>query len=349
MNILITGGAGFIGSNFTRYWHKKFPNDTVVVYDKLTYAGNMENLTQILNEIVFVKGDICDKELFARTVKENKIDTIVHFAAETHVDRSIYKPEDFIMTNVVGTYVILEVVRANPNIRFHHVSTDEVLGSLPLNQPELKFTEDTPYAPKSPYSASKAGSDHLVRAYINTYNIKATISNCSNNLGPYCFVEKLIPLTISRALNNQKIPVYGSGLQVRDWIYVDDHCRGIELILQKGKIGETCRTGEASKTGETYFLGGDGERENIWIIKEILRLLNKPESLIVHVKDRLGHDERYAMDYSKAKRELGFAPQKPISERLAETVQWYQDNVAWWQAQKPIADKLAEKYLEKVL
>jgi dTDP-glucose 4,6-dehydratase len=337
MNILITGGAGFIGSNFTGYWHRKYPYDKITVYDKLTYAGNKENLAGILDEIVFVKGDICDKEFFSKTVKENKIDTIVHFAAETHVDRSIYEPGDFVQTNIVGTYNILEVVRENPEIRFHHISTDEVFGTLSLDKLEIKFNEDTPYNPKSPYSASKAGSDHLVRAYINTYKIKATISNCSNNYGPYCFVEKLIPLAISRALNDQEIPVYGSGRQVRDWIYVEDHCRGIDLILQKGRIGET------------YILGGDGEKENLWIIKEILRILNKPESLIIHVEDRLGHDERYAMDYSKARKELGFEPEETIAVRLAETVKWYRENFAWWQGQKALADKLAEKYLEKRL
>ena len=335
MNILITGGAGFIGSNFTKYWHKKYPEDKVVVYDKLTYAGNKDNLTDILGDITFVQGDICDKDFFAQTISENSINYIVHFAAETHVDRSIYEPGDFVQTNIVGTYNILEVVRANPEIRFHHISTDEVFGTLPLEKVEVRFNEDTPYNPKSPYSASKAGSDHLVRAYINTYNIKATISNCSNNYGPYCFVEKLIPLTISRAMNDQEIPVYGSGLQVRDWIYVEDHCKGVDLIIQKGRIGET------------YILGGDGEKENIWIIKEILKILGKPESLIVYVEDRLGHDERYAMDYTKAKTELGFVPEKNISERLVETVAWYQKNQEWWKNQKPVADKLAEQYLEK--
>ena len=337
MNILITGGAGFIGSNFTRYWAKKYPSDNIVVYDKLTYAGNKENLKDLSRNpfFLFVQGDIVDGELFEKTLVDNKIDTVVHFAAETHVDRSINNPETFVMTNVIGTLRILEVIRKYPTIRFHHISTDEVFGELPLDDPNAKFSENTPYDPRSPYSASKASSDHLVRAYINTFKINATISNCSNNYGPYCFPEKLIPLAITRAIKNEEIPVYGDGLQVRDWIHVDDHCLGIELILKKGKIGET------------YILGGHGEKPNIYLLKEILKILNKPESLLVHVGDRKGHDKRYAMDYTKANSELGFEPQKSLESRLEETVRWYQDNEDWWTPLKVEADKIAIAYLEK--
>jgi dTDP-glucose 4,6-dehydratase len=337
MNILITGGAGFIGSNFTRYWAKKYPSDNIVVYDKLTYAGNKENLKDLSRNpfFLFVQGDIVDGELFEKTLVDNKIDTVVHFAAETHVDRSINNPETFVMTNVIGTLRILEVIRKYPTIRFHHISTDEVFGELPLDDPNAKFSENTPYDPRSPYSASKASSDHLVRAYINTFKINATISNCSNNYGPYCFPEKLIPLAITRAIKNEEIPVYGDGLQVRDWIHVDDHCLGIELILKKGKIGET------------YILGGHGEKPNIYLLKEILKILNKPESLLVHVGDRKGHDKRYAMDYTKANSEFGFEPQKSLESRLEETVRWYQDNEDWWTPLKVEADKIAIAYLEK--
>jgi len=336
MNILITGGAGFIGSNFTKYWADKYPDDDIVVYDKLTYAGNKENLKELFDnpKFNFVEGDIVDGELFEKTIVDHEVNTIVHFAAETHVDRSIEGPEAFVHTNIMGTFRILEVLRKYPEIRFHHISTDEVFGELPLDNPNAKFSEKTPYDPRSPYSASKAASDHLVRAYVNTYKIKATISNCSNNYGPYCFPEKLIPLTITRAINNQEIPVYGDGMQVRDWIHVDDHCLGVDLILEKGKLGET------------YILGGHGEKPNIYIVKEILKLLEKPESLIVHVGDRKGHDKRYAMDFTKAKNELGFEPQKPLEKRLEETVQWYVDNQEWWAPLKAEGDRIAESYLK---
>lgn len=333
MNLLITGGAGFIGSNFTRYWSEKYPEDKLIVYDKLTYAGNKSNLAGL--NITFVQGDILDTDLLEKTIVENDIETIVHFAAETHVDRSIDGPENFIQTNIIGTFKILEVIRQYPEIRFHHISTDEVFGDLPLDKPEIKFTENSKYNPRSPYSASKASSDHLVRSYITTYGIKATISNCSNNYGPFCFPEKLIPLAITRAINNQEIPVYGDGKQIRDWIHTEDHVRGIELILKNGKLGDT------------YLLGGNGERENIWIINKILEILNKPKDLIVHVGDRKGHDHRYAIDYSTAKNDLGFEPLKPIEERLDETVKWYLENENWWRPLKKDADKIAEKYLEK--
>jgi len=335
MKLLITGGAGFIGSNFIRYWINKYPNDLIVNYDKLTYAGNLTNLKEIENKInyKFVNGDISDSNALENALINNNIDTIVHFAAESHVDRSIDAPNDFIQTNIIGTFKILELIRKYQNIRLHHISTDEVFGSLPLKKPEIKFNTKSKYDPKSPYSASKASSDHLVRAYIETYKIKATLSNCSNNYGPYCFPEKLIPLAITRAIMNQSIPVYGNGEQIRDWIHVEDHVYGIDLILKNGRLGET------------YLLGGNGEKQNIWMVKEILKQLNKPESLIVHVGDRKGHDHRYAIDYSETTKKIGFEPLKPITERLRETIDWYLQNKEWWIPLKVKADIIAEKYL----
>ena len=337
-NILVTGGAGFIGSNFIHYWMGEYPEDKIVNYDKLTYAGNLESLKALKDNpnYSFVKGNITDYDLVEKTIKENRIDLIVHFAAETHVDQSIEGPAVFVETNVVGTQVLLDVARKNGNIRFHHISTDEVFGSLELDSDE-KFTENTPYDPRSPYSASKAGSDHLVRAYAETYGLPITISNCSNNFGAYQHPEKLIPLTITRALRDEKIPVYGDGLNVRDWIHVNDHNRGVKLIIEKGNIGET------------YLLGGDGERTNIYIVKKILELLSKSEDLIVHVGDRKGHDKRYAIDFAKAKEQLAFSPEKTIDEWLQETVEWYIQNEWWWEANKPEADKIAERYLAKPL
>lgn len=334
MNILVTGGAGFIGSNFIRYWLKNNSTDKIFNLDKLTYAGNLDNLLKVskLPNYKFIKGDICNFEEISKVVKANNIEVIVHFAAESHVDRSITGPADFINTNINGTFNILETIRNNPHIRLHHISTDEVFGSL--SQTDAKFDENTRYSPRSPYSASKASSDHLVRAYIDTYGIKATISNCSNNYGPFCYPEKLIPLAITRALSNELIPVYGSGEQIRDWIHVEDHCRGIELILKKGQIGQT------------YLLGGNGERTNIWVIKTVLKLLDKPESLIKFVGDRKGHDFRYAINYSKAENELGFKPQKTIEQWLEETVNWYKNNQQWWEPLKKNADIIADKYLQ---
>ncbi|BCX13514.1 MAG: dTDP-glucose 4,6-dehydratase [Candidatus Dojkabacteria bacterium] len=342
MNILVTGGAGFIGSNFVHYWIEKYPSDNLVVFDKLTYAGNLENIKEVLrdsrpNGAIFVKGDICNRDLLEKTLKDFEIDSIVHFAAESHVDRSIEAPDDFIQTNIIGTFNILELLKKYPHIRLHHVSTDEVYGDLPLDKPEVKFTENSKYSPSSPYSASKAASDHLVRAYVRTYGIKATISNCSNNFGPFCFPEKLIPLVITRALYNQEIPVYGTGEQVRDWIHTRDHVYGIDLILRKGKLGET------------YLLGGNGERQNIWVVRKILEILGKPENLIVHVGDRKGHDQRYAIDYSKARKDLGFEPLKNFEERLKETIEWYKNNEDWWKESKKKADIIAEKYLAQRL
>ena len=336
MNLLITGGAGFIGSNFTKYWHKKYPNDNLFIFDKLTYAGRLENLTDISKspKYNFIKGDVCNLKQVEDAVTKNKIDLIVHFAAESHVDRSIENPDEFIQTNIIGTFNILEIVKKYSSIRFHHISTDEVFGDLPIERPELKFTEDSAYHPNSPYSASKASSDHLVRSYINTYKIPATISNCSNNFGPYCYPEKLIPLVITRALKNEAIPVYGTGEQVRDWIHTEDHSKGIDLIINKGNIGET------------YLLGGDGERSNIYVVKNILNIIGVSDNLVVHVGDRKGHDKRYAIDFSKASTQLGFKPERTFEERLKETIEWYINNENWWKEIKKNADKIAEKYLK---
>ncbi len=337
MKILVTGGAGFIGSNFIKYWMNKYPEDKIVNLDLLTYAGNLENLKEVENNpnYEFVKGDICDKDLVMDLTKG--IDLIVHFAAESHVDRSIEGPEVFIKTNVLGTQNLLEAAVQNGGIRFHHVSTDEVFGELPIDKPELKFTEDMAYAPRSPYSASKAASDHLVRAYFHTFKLPITISNTSNNYGPNQYPEKLIPLIVTRAMLDQEIPVYGDGKQIRDWVHVLDHVRGIELSIKDGKLGET------------YLFGGDGERENIWIVKTILKYLDKPESLIVHVGDRKGHDVRYAIDNSKSEKELGYKPEQSVEDWLKDTVQWYVDNKDWWEPLKSVADKQAERYLEKRL
>ena len=338
MNLLVTGGAGFIGSNFIHYWIKNHPGDKVVNYDKLTYAGNIESLRDIEENpnYEFVKGDILDRKLLDKTLKNSSIDTIVHFAAESHVDRSIDNPPIFVETNVVGTQVLLDAAKDNGNIRFHNISTDEVFGSLPLNSEE-KFTEETPYDPRNPYSASKAAADHLVRAYHETYGLPITISNCSNNYGPYQFPEKFIPLSITRALFNEKIPLYGDGLNVRDWIHTEDHCYGIDLILQKGKIGET------------YLLGGNGEESNINLIRKILKLMDASESLIARVGDRKGHDRRYAIDFTKTKNKLGFRPKYTLDEGLVQTVEWYKANGIWWKELKKDADVIAGKYLANPL
>jgi dTDP-glucose 4,6-dehydratase len=318
--ILVTGGAGFIGSNFIRFWLKSNPSDSIINLDKLTYAGNIENLEDIsgLDNYSFVEGDICDFDLVDKLSKD--VDIIVHFAAESHVDKSIEDSSDFIKTNVEGTRVLLDVARKNGNIRFHHVSTDEVFGSLELNDP--KFQENTPYDPRSPYSASKAASDHLVRAYFHTHKLPITISNCSNNYGPYQFPEKLIPLFITNLMEGKKVPVYGKGENIRDWIHVDDHNRGVELIIKNGRIGET------------YCLGGDNEIKNIDITSSILSLMGKNDDMIEYVKDRLGHDFRYAIDFSKAERELGWRPKISFTEGLKSTIDWYRDNKAWWEKLK---------------
>lgn len=327
MKYLVTGGAGFIGSNFILYMIQKYPDCKIVNLDKLTYAGNLENLKSVENDqrYQFIQGDICDRKVVEKAMDD--VDTVVHFAAETHVDRSITGPDVFVETNIIGTQVLLDAAKEN-NIRFHHVSTDEVFGSLDLDKPEDKFDENTPYSPRSPYSASKAGSDHLVRAYNETYGLKATISNCTNNYGPYCFPEKFMPLFITNAMQDKPLPIYGTGLAVRDYLYVTDHASAIDVILQKGKIGET------------YCIGGDSERNGIQVADTILKLLDKPESLKTFVTDRPGHDMRYAMDHSKITKELGWRPSVNFEQGIEMTVDWYKENEEWW---KRIISK---KYLD---
>lgn len=307
--VCITGGLGFIGSNFIHYLFDKYPRGEVVNLDLLTYAGNLENLKEIdsLSNYKFVKGDICDVKLVDSLVKE--CDAVVHFAAESHVDRSITDPTAFVRTNVMGTQVLLDACVKYAK-RFHHISTDEIFGSLALDD-KKKFTEDTNYDPSSPYSASKAGSDHLVRAYHRTYGLQTTITNCSNNYGPRQNVEKLIPLMITNAIQKKKLPVYGEGLNVRDWIYVDDHCSAIDLVLRKGVIGET------------YLVGGDAERTNFEVVRSILKNMGESESLISFVIDRKGHDLRYAIDSSKIKKELGWKRRFNFEEGLKQTIGWY--------------------------
>lgn len=322
MKLLVTGGAGFIGSNFILYWLKTHPEDVVVNFDKLTYAGNLENLASVQNNpnYSFIKGDICNGEEVEQAMQD--VDIVVHFAAESHVDRSILNPAEFVKTNVEGTQVLLNAALKNNVKKFHHISTDEVFGALEVDSHE-KFTENTPYAPRSPYSASKAGSDHLVRAYHITYGLPITITNCSNNFGPYHFPEKFIPLAITNVLEDKKIPIYGDGQQIRDWLYVDDHCRAIDVVLQRGKIGET------------YLVGGMMELlPNIKVARRILNLLGKDESYLEFVKDRPGHDRKYDVDWSKIKTELGWEPQHTFDEWLAKTVEWYKKNESWWKQVK---------------
>ncbi|HVM91096.1 MAG TPA: dTDP-glucose 4,6-dehydratase [Verrucomicrobiae bacterium] len=316
MRLLVTGGAGFIGTNFVRYWLAHHPEDTVVNVDALTYAGNPENVRGLdPDRHQFIHGDIRNADDVRRAMQG--ADMVVHFAAESHVDRSIEGSRIFLETNILGTHTLLEEARRMGVKRFHHVSTDEVFGALELDEP-TRFNEATPYDPRSPYSASKAGSDHLVRAYFHTHGLPVTISNCSNNYGPYHFPEKLIPLMIVNALRDLPLPVYGDGKNVRDWIHVEDHCAGIEAVLLKGKVGET------------YCLGGNAERANMDVVKQILKILGKPESLITFVEDRKGHDRRYAIDSSKAKAELGWEPKKTFEQGLEETVAWFRQNESWW-------------------
>jgi len=314
MKILVTGGAGFIGSNFIIYMMEKYPDYKIVNLDKLTYAGNLDNLKSIEKNpnYTFIRGDICDKEIVKKAM--TGCDMVVHFAAESHVDRSIDGPAVFVQTNVVGTEILLETALELGIKRFHHVSTDEVFGTLPLDNPEEKFNEKTPYSPRSPYSASKAGSDHLVRAYIKTYNFPATISNCTNNYGLFQFPEKIIPLFIKNALEDKPLPIYGKGQAVRDYLYVIDHCRAIDLIIHKGKIGET------------YCIGGDSEKNGLEIAETILELLDKPKNLKTFVEDRKGHDMRYAMDHSKITNELGWKPSVSFKEGIKKTIEWYKTN-----------------------
>ena len=349
-NVLVTGGAGFIGANFVRYLLRMEPHVRVVNLDALTYAGSHENLRNLPDESrhVFVNGNICDAELVGKLLTQHEIDTIAHFAAESHVDRSILGPAPFIQTNIVGTFNLLEAARQvwgreGSGKRFHHVSTDEVFGSLSPSDPA--FTEVTPYEPRSPYSASKAASDHLVRAYFHTYNLPVTITNCSNNYGPYQFPEKLIPLMILNALQGKPLPIYGDGLQVRDWLYVEDHCEAIYKVVTKGKIGET------------YNIGGGNQPYNIDLVKEICSILDelkpadKPySSLMTHAQDRPGHDRRYAMDITKIRNELGWTPKHDVEGGLRETVKWYLENTDWVKAvlnQDGYADWLDKNYKKR--
>ncbi|MBR2712846.1 MAG: dTDP-glucose 4,6-dehydratase [Bacilli bacterium] len=319
MKILVTGGAGFIGSNFLHYEVEKYKDDYFVCLDNLTYAGNYNNIKMLEGKpnYKFVKGDITDREFVYDLFDKEKFDVVINFAAESHVDNSIKNPEIFLNTNIIGTSVLMDASRKYGVKRYHQVSTDEVYGDLPLDRPDLLFTEDTPLHTSSPYSSSKASADLLVMAYYRTYGLPVTISRCSNNYGPYQFPEKLIPLTISKALNNEKIPVYGTGENVRDWIHVHDHNVGVDLIVRNGKVGEV------------YNLGGHSERNNLFIVKTILGILGKSEDLITFVEDRKGHDLRYAIDSTKAERELDWDRSYKFEDGIKETVDWYVNNQDW--------------------
>ena len=319
-NILVTGGAGFIGSNFIYYELEKHPDRRIVCLDALTYAGNLETLERALKSknFRFVKGDITDRKAVEALFLEESFDAVVNFAAESHVDRSIDEPEVFLKTNILGTQVLLDACRKRA-IRFHQVSTDEVYGDLPLDRPDLFFTEETPIHTSSPYSASKAAADLLVTAYFRTYGAKVTISRCSNNYGPYHFPEKLIPLIIANALEGKELPVYGEGKNVRDWLYVEDHCKAIDLILENGRLGEV------------YNIGGHNEKTNLEVVKTVLKILGKSEDLIRFVKDRPGHDMRYAIDPTKIRNELGWYPETTFEEGIEKTVKWYLENRQWWE------------------
>lgn len=321
MNILITGGAGFIGSNFIYYQLQNHPEDEFICLDALTYAGNLETLQPVMqyDNFKFVKGDIADRDFVYKIFETEKPDIVVNFAAESHVDRSILEPELFLKTNIIGTGVLMDACRKYGIKRYHQVSTDEVYGDLPLGRPDLFFTEETPLHTSSPYSASKASADLLVLAYHRTYGLPVTISRCSNNYGPYHFPEKLIPLMIINALHDKKLPVYGTGENVRDWLYVEDHCSAIDLIIRKGRVGEV------------YNIGGHNEKTNLEVVKTILKELGKGEDLITFVKDRPGHDRRYAIDPAKIHRELGWLPQTSFAEGIKKTIKWYLDNEDWWQ------------------
>lgn len=319
--LIVTGGAGFIGSNFIFYMLRKHPEYRIVCIDMLTYAGNLSTLASIMKNLNFrfVKLDICERKNVYKLFNEERPDIVVNFAAESHVDRSIENPEIFLQTNIIGTSVLMDACRKYGNIRFHQVSTDEVYGDLPLES-DLLFTEDTPIHTSSPYSASKASADLLVMAYHRTYGLPVTISRCSNNYGPYQFPEKLIPLMIINALNDKHLPVYGIGLNVRDWLYVEDHCSAIDLIIHKGRIGEV------------YNVGGHNEMKNIDIVKLICKELGKSESLITYVEDRKGHDLRYAIDATKIYHELGWQPETKFVDGIRKTIRWYQENKEWWES-----------------
>ena len=321
MKLLITGGAGFIGSNFIYYQLQNHPEDEFICLDALTYAGNLETLQPAMqyDNFKFVKGDIADRDFVYKIFETEKPDIVVNFAAESHVDRSILEPELFLRTNIIGTGVLMDACRKYGIKRYHQVSTDEVYGDLPLDRPGLFFTEETPLHTSSPYSASKASADLLALAYYRTYGLPVTISRCSNNYGPYHFPEKLIPLMIINALHDKKLPVYGTGENVRDWLYVEDHCSAIDLIVRKGRVGEV------------YNIGGHNEKTNLEVVKTILKELGKGEDLITFVKDRPGHDRRYAIDPAKIHQELGWLPQTSFAEGIKKTIKWYLDNEDWWQ------------------
>lgn len=321
MTIIVTGGAGFIGSNFVFHMLQTHPDYRIVCLDKLTYAGNLSTLEPVLQQdnFRFVKADICDRQAVDKLFQEEKPDIVVNFAAESHVDRSIENPGIFLETNIMGTAVLMDACRKYGIQRYHQVSTDEVYGDLPLDRPDLFFTEETPLHTSSPYSSSKASADLLVMAYYRTYGLPVTISRCSNNYGPYHFPEKLIPLMIANALADKPLPVYGNGENVRDWLYVEDHCRAIDLIIHNGKVGEV------------YNVGGHNEKRNIDIVRIICQELGKPESLIVHVEDRKGHDRRYAIDPAKIHRELGWLPETKFEDGIKKTIKWYLEHKKWWQ------------------
>jgi len=321
LKLIVTGGAGFIGGNFVHYMLQEHPGDQIICLDKLTYAGNLSTLADVMDHpnFQFVKMDICDRDSVYGLFEKEKPDVVINFAAESHVDRSIENPEIFLQTNIIGTSVLMDACRKYGIQRYHQVSTDEVYGDLPLDRPDLFFTEETPIHTSSPYSSSKAGADLLVMAYYRTYGLPVTISRCSNNYGPYHFPEKLIPLMIINALHDRPLPIYGDGLNVRDWLYVEDHCRAIDLIIRKGKVGEV------------YNVGGHNEMRNIDIVKLICQELGKPGSLITHVTDRKGHDRRYAIDPEKIHRELGWLPETKFADGIKKTIHWYLTHQKWWE------------------
>ena len=335
MTIIVTGGAGFIGSNFIYFQLKNHPEDRIVCLDSLTYAGNMATLDEAMKHanFRFVKADITDRAAVEKLFEEEHPDILVNFAAESHVDRSVEDPGLFLRTNILGTQTLMDACRKYGIKRYHQVSTDEVYGDLPLDRPDLFFTEETPIHTSSPYSASKASADLLVLAYARTFHLPVSITRCSNNYGPYHFPEKLIPLMISRALADESLPVYGTGENVRDWLYVEDHCSAIDLVMRKGR------------EGEIYNVGGHNERTNLEVVKTILRELGKPESLITYVKDRPGHDRRYAINPTKIHNELGWLPATPFDEGIKKTIRWYLDNEKWW---KDILAGDYQNYYEKM-
>ena len=335
MNIIVTGGAGFIGANFVYYELEKHPEDRIICLDALTYAGNLETLEEAMKNpnFRFVKGDIADRDFVYNLFEEEHPDIVVNFAAESHVDRSIENPEIFLKTNIMGTQVLMDACRKYGIKRYHQVSTDEVYGDLPLDRPDLFFTEETPIHTSSPYSSSKAGADLLVLAYYRTFKLPVSITRCSNNYGPYHFPEKLIPLMISRALADEPLPVYGKGENVRDWLYVKDHCSAIDLVMRKGRVGEV------------YNVGGHNERTNLEVVKTILAQLGKPESLITYVTDRPGHDMRYAIDPTKIHTELGWLPETKFDDGIKATIEWYLENESWW---KNILSGDYQNYFQKM-